>query len=76
MLLAIGNAGCFHGSRALRPERRISYWEALAELHPPEAISAARTPSEKEFAEALQNLMSGNLEQAELRFGKLMLPCK
>jgi predicted aspartyl protease len=71
VLLAIGAAGCFHGSRALRPERRISYWEALAELHPPEAISAARTPSEKEFAEALQNLMSGNLEQAELRFGKL-----
>jgi predicted aspartyl protease len=71
VLLAIGTASCFHSSRALRPERRFSYWEALAELHPPEAISAARTPSEKEFAEALQNLMSGDLGQAELRFGKL-----
>jgi predicted aspartyl protease len=71
VLLAIGTTGCFHSSRAPRPERRISYWEALAELHPPEAIAAARTPSEKEFAEALQNLMSGDLEQAELRFGKL-----
>jgi predicted aspartyl protease len=71
VLLAIGTTGCSHSSRAPRPERRISYWEALAELHPPEAIAAARTPSEKEFAEALQNLMSGDLEQAELRFGKL-----
>jgi predicted aspartyl protease len=71
VLLAIGTAGCFHSSSALRPERRISYWEALAELHPEEAITAARTPSEKEFGEALGNLMSGNLEQAELRFGKL-----
>jgi len=43
----------------------------LAELHPEEAITAARTPSEKEFGEALGNLMSGNLEQAEQRFGKL-----
>ena len=71
MLLAISTAGCFHSSRASRPERRISYWEALAELHPEEAITAARTPSEKEFGEALGNLMSGNLEQAEQRFGKL-----
>jgi predicted aspartyl protease len=71
VLLAIGTAACFHSSNAPRPEHRISYWEALAELHPEEAITAARTPSEKEFGEALENLMSGNLEQAEQRFGKL-----
>jgi predicted aspartyl protease len=71
VLLAIGAASCFHSSRAPRPERRISYWEALAELHPAEAIAGARTPSEKEFAEALENLMSGDLERAEQRFGKL-----
>lgn len=71
MLLSISIAGCFHSSRALRQERRISYWEALAELHPAEATAAARTPSEKEFAEALGNLMSGDLETAEQRFGKL-----
>ena len=71
MLLAISLAGCFHSSRALRQERRVSYWEALAELHPEEAITSARTPSEKEFAEALGNLMSGDLETAEQRFGKL-----
>ena len=71
VLLAISLAGCFHSSRALRQERRVSYWEALAELHPEEAIASARTPSEKEFAEALGNLMSGDLETAEQRFGKL-----
>ena len=71
MFLAIGLVGCFHSSRALRQERRVSYWEALAELHPEEAIASARTASEKEFAEALGNLMSGDLETAEQRFGKL-----
>jgi len=71
VLLAIGLAGCLHSTRALRQERRVSYWEALAELHPEEAIASARTPSEKEFAEALGNLMSGDLETAEQRFGKL-----
>jgi predicted aspartyl protease len=71
VLLAAGIVGCFHSSGAIRQERRISYWEALAELHPAEAITSARTPSEKEFAEALGSLMSGDLEMAEQRFGKL-----
>ena len=71
MLLAIGMLGCVHSSRSLREQRRISYWEALAELVPADAIIAARTPSEKEFAEALGNLMSGDLGKAEQRFGEL-----
>ncbi|HXN75569.1 MAG TPA: retropepsin-like aspartic protease, partial [Gemmatimonadaceae bacterium] len=71
VLLAAGIVGCFHSPGAIRQERRISYWEALAELHPAEAITSARTPSEKEFAEALGSLMSGDLEMAEQRFGKL-----
>lgn len=49
----------------------MSYWEALAELHPADAVLAARTPSEKEFAEALGSLMSGDIENAEQRFSKL-----
>src|ERR1700680_394636 len=73
VLLATGIAACFHSSGPLRQERRISYWEALAELHPVEAIASARTPSEKEFAEALGSLMSGDLETAEQRFGKLRI---
>jgi hypothetical protein len=63
--------GCVHSSSSLREQRRISYWEALAELVPADAIVAARTPSEKEFAEALGNLMEGNLGKAEQRFGEL-----
>jgi hypothetical protein len=69
--MSIGVAGCVHSSRALRQERRPSYWEALAELHPVEAVASAHTDSEKEFAEALGDLMSGDLEKAEQRFGKL-----
>jgi len=71
VLLAIGMLGCVHSSSSLREQRRISYWEALAELVPADAIMAARTPSEKEFAEALGNLMSGDLGKAEQRFGEL-----
>jgi len=71
VLLAIGMLGCAHSSSSLREQRRISYWEALAELIPADAVVAARTPSEKEFAEALGNLMSGDLAKAEQRFGEL-----
>jgi hypothetical protein len=66
----IGLTGCVHNAN-VRQERRVSYWEALAELHPKDAVASARTPSEKEFAEALGNLMSGELEKAEERFGSL-----
>jgi hypothetical protein len=69
-LLLIGLAGCVH-SASIRQERRVSYWEALAELYPKDAVASARTPSEKEFAEALENLMYGELEKAEQRFGTL-----
>ena len=49
----------------------MSYWEALAELHPDDAVSAASTASEREFAEALGNLMSGDIEMAEHRLERL-----
>jgi len=71
VLLAIGMLGCVHSSSSLREQRRVSYWEALSELIPADAIVAARTPSEKEFAEALGDLMSGDLAKAEQRFGEL-----
>src|SRR6266496_2630366 len=71
ILLTLALAACVHSSRALRPPHRASYWEALAELHPVDAVSVARTESEKEFAEALGNLMAADLENAEHRFDKL-----
>jgi aspartyl protease len=70
VLLTLGFVTCAH-TPALRPTHRLSYWEALAELHPVDAIAAARTETEREFAEALGNLMSGDLENAERRFNKL-----
>ena len=71
MLLSVVLAGCFHGASTIRPKRHVNYWEALAELHPADAIAAAHTPAETEFAEALANLMSGDIEKAEERFSKL-----
>ncbi|HEY3133812.1 MAG TPA: aspartyl protease family protein [Gemmatimonadaceae bacterium] len=71
LLLPIALGSCFHSSQAVRPPRHVNYWEALAELHPADAIAAASTPSETEFAEALDNLMSGDIEKAEERFSKL-----
>lgn len=70
-LLLPGVLGCFRSSSAVRPPRHVNYWEALSELHPADALAAARTPSETEFAEALANLMAGEIEKAEDRFSKL-----
>jgi predicted aspartyl protease len=63
--------GCFHSPSALRQARRMNYWEALADLRPEEAIVAARTPSEKGFAESLKDLMNGDIGKAEIGFAKL-----
>lgn len=63
--------GCVHHPAIARPTAQMSYWEALAELHPADAVSSARTASEKEFAEALGDLMAGEIETAEHRFAKL-----
>ncbi len=62
---------CVHSPGVVRPTRHISYWEALAELYPAEAVAAAHTESEKKFAEALTNLMAGDLEKAEEGFAAL-----
>ncbi|MEO8908767.1 MAG: aspartyl protease family protein [Gemmatimonadaceae bacterium] len=70
-IAAFGSAACFHSQAALRPARHVNYWEALADLHPTEAVEGARTPSEKQFARSLQDLMAGDIEKAEEGFGKL-----
>lgn len=69
-LLPSALAGCFHAGppRIVHP---ANYWEALAGLHPADAVAAAQTPSETEFAEALGDLMSGDIQRAEGRFEKL-----
>ena len=64
---------CVRSPSSVRPTRRISYWEALADLYPAEAIAAAHTDSEKKFAQALGSLMAGDLEKAEHGFAQLRL---
>jgi hypothetical protein len=72
MLLGIVLIGaCVHSPGVVRPARRISYWEALAELYPMEAVGAAHTDSERRFAQALASLMDGDLEKAEQGFADL-----
>jgi len=72
MLLGVVLIGaCVHSPGVVRPTRRISYWEALAELYPIEAVGAARTDSERRFAQALASLMEGDLEKAEQGFADL-----
>src|SRR5215210_2251948 len=66
-------AGCVRSPTSGRPTRRISYWEALADLYPAEAIAAAQTDSEKKFAEALTSLMAGEVGKAEQQFAQLRL---
>jgi len=62
---------CVKAPASIQPSRRVSYWEAVAVLHPADAIAAARTESEKMFAEGLQSLMAGDFEKAERDFGQL-----
>ncbi|HEY8832707.1 MAG TPA: aspartyl protease family protein [Gemmatimonadaceae bacterium] len=64
-------SACFQSPGALRPVGHVNYWEAIADLHPDEAIGAARTPSEKAFAQALRSLMEGDIDSAEKGFGQL-----
>ncbi|MEA2765867.1 MAG: hypothetical protein QOK07_2271 [Gemmatimonadaceae bacterium] len=71
LLAALTASACFQSPGALRPARHINYWEALADLHPDEAVTAAGTPSEKAFAESLRSLMDGDLDAAEKGFGEL-----
>ncbi|HEY6088645.1 MAG TPA: retroviral-like aspartic protease family protein [Gemmatimonadaceae bacterium] len=71
LLAAMVVAGCVHRPAVEPPARRISYWEALAALHPNAAIAAAHTQSEKDFAEALRSLMAGQFENAERQFYQL-----
>jgi predicted aspartyl protease len=70
LIAAIALSACFH-SGAPRPAHRVNYWEALAELHPSEAVDAATTASEKAFAKSLQDLMEGEIDKAEQGFGQL-----
>jgi len=67
----IALSACVFTSTTPLPAHRLNYWEALAELQPDEAVVAARTESEKAFAESLRDLMKGDMDKAEQGFGRL-----
>ena len=71
LLAVVLVGGCAHSPRVARPARHISYWEALAELYPAEAVAVARTDAERKFAQALTSLMAGDIETAEQGFAAL-----
>jgi hypothetical protein len=71
LMMTVVIGACVHSPGVPRPARRISYWEALAELYPAEAVAAAHNDSEKRFAQALTSLMDGDLEKAEQGFAEL-----
>jgi predicted aspartyl protease len=71
LLAVVALSACFHSPGALRQSRQVNYWEAIADLHPDEAVEAARTPSEKAFAQSLRSLMAGDIDSAEKGFGQL-----
>ena len=70
-MVTIAIMSCVKAPASIQPSRRVSYWEALAVLHPADAIAAARTDAEKMFAEGLLSLMEGDFEKAERDFGQL-----
>jgi hypothetical protein len=71
LLAALVVSGCVHSRSALAARHRLNYWEALADLHADEAVTAAHTPSERAFGQSLQSLMDGDIDKAEDGFGKL-----
>src|SRR5215210_8908707 len=71
LMMTIITTGCVKSPASIRPSRLVSYWEAIAVLHPAAAIAVARTEAETMFAEGLQSLMAGEFEKAERDFGQL-----
>jgi predicted aspartyl protease len=71
LMVTVVVAACVHTPSSSRPARPVSYWQALADLHPTEAVVAAHTESERVFAEALKSLMAGDVETAEQDFAQL-----
>jgi hypothetical protein len=62
---------CATGGVRRDPKNLDDYWRALAELRPEDAMFAARSQSQREFAVGLVNLMRGRLGEAETFFASL-----
>ena len=63
--------GCTSVPRAGRSATDANYWEALSRLQAATAIRVARNSAERQFAESLNSLMTGNVGKAEEGFDAL-----
>src|SRR5438045_227959 len=62
---------CAHSGVRMRDLSHPDFWSALAELRPGAAESLATTPSQRQFARALDDMMSGRMAAADSGFGAL-----
>jgi hypothetical protein len=73
LLALLSVLACTSVPRAEPGRADINYWEALARLESAKAIDAARTQTERAFAEGLHSLMLGDVGKAERAFDSLRL---
>jgi clan AA aspartic protease (TIGR02281 family) len=62
---------CAHSGVRMRELSHPDFWSALAELRPGTALALATTPSQRLFARALDDMMSGRMAAADSEFGSL-----
>lgn len=68
LLVLLIAVACTSVTRSERRARDIDYWDSLAGLDADRAGRAARTPTERLFAQSLKSLMTGDMAEAELGF--------
>ena len=62
---------CTSAPRSARSSSDANYWEALSRLQVGTAITVARNSAERQFAESLNSLMTGDVANAEKGFDAL-----
>jgi clan AA aspartic protease (TIGR02281 family) len=62
---------CAHNGVTMRELSHPDFWSALAELRPITAGELAKTPSQRQFALALDDMMSGRMARADTEFASL-----
>lgn len=70
-VLTLMLGSCAHTGVRMRELSHPDFWSALAELRPETAVALATTPSQRQFAHALDDMMSGRMAAADTEFGSL-----
>src|SRR5438067_11522306 len=69
--VGVSLGACAHSGVRMRELSHPDFWSALAELRPETAAILATTPSQRLFARALGDMMSGRMAAADTEFGSL-----